>query len=120
MSSKSRTRTTASVHGNCSLDLLNPDHLAIVNELGDALKLLGADSALQSAFNSIWEGDFDLALEFIRNWNDVERDRIAAVMRAYARFKVWIPGKEYRDSVDRGCNQEVSLTVQTRDPSVES
>lgn len=103
-----------------SLDLSNPDHLAIVNELSDALKLLGADSALQSAFNSIWEGDFDLSLEFLRKWNEVERDRIAAVMRGYARFKVWAPGKEYRDSVDRGCNRQVSLTVQTPDQSVAS
>jgi hypothetical protein len=102
------------------LDLSNPDHLAIVNELGDALKLLGADSALQSAFNSILEGDFDLALEFLRKWNDVERDRIAAVMRGYARLKVWAPDREYRDSVDRGCSRQVSLVVQTPDQLVES
>ena len=91
--------------------------ICIAQELSCALRLLGADSSLQSAVNSIWERDFDMALEFLRNWNNDERDRIAAVLIGYSRWGVWAPDTQYRRSAHQGCSHRVSLTVQTADPS---
>lgn len=94
--------------------------IAIANEIECALRLLGADGMLQAAVNSLWEGDFELSREFLSQWNEYERDRIAAVMREYARFNSWTPDLRYCDSVHRGCSHLVSLSVQNDDQSLQS
>ena len=103
-----------------TLDISNDRDREIVNAIGTALQFLGADSMLQSAFNSIWENDHDMALGFLNDWNEHECDRIASVMEQYSKFGVWRPCTEYRRSAHRGCSRRVSLTVKTCDQLVES
>ena len=95
-----------------TLDIRNERDREIVNAIGDALKLLGADSMLQSAFNSIWENDHDMALEFMTQWNSNQRDRIAAIIDGYARFNWWGPSRPYSCN-DEGRSQLVDPLLKT-------
>ena len=99
-----------------------PNSLVVefAKELSIALRLLGADSFLQSAVNSMWEGDFNISIEFLRQWNNDERDRIAAVMRSYSKWQVWAPDTQFSRTAHQGCSRQVSLTVKTTDQLIES
>ena len=95
-----------------SLHISNDRDRQIVLAIGNALKLLGADSALQSAFNSIWENDQDMALEFLNQWNADQRDMIASTIEAYAKLNWWGPNKFFACN-DRGRSQLVDPILKT-------
>ena len=85
---------------------------SIADELGNALGLLGADGRLQAAMNCFWEGDHEIALSELREWNELQRDMIASVIEGYARSRFWGPSKRYASS-DRGCSRRVDQMLRT-------
>lgn len=75
-----------------------PDRFGeVIDQLGTALRLLGADGALQAAVGSWRDGQDDAAtVAAIQEWIDSERDRIAAVVTTYRDLGFWQPGRPFK------------------------
>lgn len=77
----------------------------VIDGIVTALRLLGADSALQGAVGSWRDGQDDAATAAaIGEWVETERDRIAAAVQVFKRSDFWEPHRRYVRT-DRGCSR---------------